>query len=73
MPTPREVCSDCGGVAHEIRLIDKSNYGAQDNFAYTLPEEKVKFWTGSYPVKGRVTAFLCEACGRIIHYGVAND
>jgi hypothetical protein len=37
------------------------------------PEAKQSFWTGRYPVEGRIVAFICEGCGRILLYGEPNE
>lgn len=69
MAAPDKKCPDCGNVASEIKLIDKAHAGAHNEFEYTLPESKRSFWMGRYAVEGKVTAFMCGECGRIILYG----
>ena len=73
MPTPRETCSDCGGAAHEIRLLDTGDHRSHNDLEYTVPEAHRGFFLHRYPVKGKVVAFMCEACGRISIFGVPND
>ncbi len=73
MPTPREICTDCGGAAHEIKIFDRGHYGVPGDVQYTAPEEKLRFWSGGYPIKGQIVAYMCEACGRITHFGVPKE
>ncbi len=72
MPTPREICSDCGGGALEIRIIDKAHHNSQDKLEYTAADAKSGFWSG-YPIEGRIAATMCQACGRISLFGVPKE
>jgi hypothetical protein len=73
MPTPREICADCGGTTHEIKLVDLWEYGMQGDAQYTQPEDKARWWKGGRPIRGTIAAYMCEACGRIAHYGVPKE
>jgi hypothetical protein len=73
MATSRDVCSDCGGAAHEIKLVDLWEYGMQGDAQYTHPEDKSRWWQGGRPVRGTIVAYMCEACGRIAHFGVPKE
>jgi hypothetical protein len=56
---------------YRIRLIDKfSNYQAHGEVEYTVPEAQRSSWTGRFPVEGRVAAFMCDHCGRLLLYGI---
>lgn len=73
METEQRTCPDCKAAMHEIRLIDKSHYGAHDELEYALPEENRGLWgLGNYPIEGRVVAMMCSACGRISLYGAVR-
>ena len=71
--TENHTCHNCNVVLQEIKLIDKANMGIHTALEYTLPEAKRGFWTGGYPVEGRVSAFMCPTCGRISLYGVTRQ
>lgn len=73
MATSREVCSDCGGTTHEIKLVDVREDGVQADAQYTLPEDKASWWKGGRPIRGTIVAYMCEACGRIAHYGFPKE
>lgn len=62
-------CPDCNKAMAEIRLIDKSDYGIHTDMEYALAESK-RSWTSYFPLGGKVTAFMCGECGRIVLYGV---
>jgi hypothetical protein len=59
---------------HRIRLIDKA-YGEarHTDLEYTVPEAKRSFWRGQFPVEGRIIAYMCDRCGRMLLYGVPYD
>jgi uncharacterized OB-fold protein len=62
-------CPDCATVMHPIRLIDKTQAGAHADLEYSLPEAKRSFWMARYPVEGKVGAYMCDHCARILLYG----
>ena len=72
-PPPTRECRDCGGKAHEIKILDQAHGTAVDRISYALPEARRSFWSGQFPTEGRVVAYLCDRCGRIAHYGVPKD
>jgi hypothetical protein len=37
------------------------------------PEAKRSFWTGRYPIEGKVAACMCDDCGRILLYGEPRE
>ncbi len=61
-------CPDCEHSMTEIRLLDRT-YGGEGDVEYTIPNVKRSFWTSRYPVTGKVAAFMCDECGRIVLYG----
>jgi hypothetical protein len=66
-------CPDCEGSLHEIKLIDKTGeYSRHDPLEYALPEAERSFWLGRYAVEGKVVAYMCDQCGRILLYGAAG-
>jgi hypothetical protein len=70
MPMSDErACPDCSSVMRSIKLIDKSHAGEHTALEYTVPEARRSFWTGTYPVEGKVNAMMCGECGRIALYG----
>ena len=62
-------CSDCAGAMHPIRLIDKAHAWAHGQMEYSLLEAERSLWRGQYPVEGKVGAYMCEHCARILLYG----
>ena len=69
-------CPDCGTELRAIKLIDPTRMTDLPNIWYTVPEASRRFWTGKYPVEGladQIDAFICDACGRIMVYGVAKQ
>jgi hypothetical protein len=54
---------------HGIRLIDKTHGGHHADLEYTLPEARRSFWLGVFPVEGKVRAYMCDHCGRILLFG----
>ena len=65
-------CPDCAALMHPIRLIDKSQANTHNDLEYTLPESKRGFWLAQFPIEGKVRAYMCEQCGRILLYGEPN-
>ena len=61
-------CPDCDHAMTEIRLLDRT-YGSEGDVEYTVPDAKRSFWTGAYPVSGKVITFMCDDCGRIVLFG----
>jgi hypothetical protein len=69
-------CPDCGRPLKAIKIMDNARYGvrpAQGELTYMAPEAKQSFWTGHYPVEGRVAACMCDGCGRILLYGEPRE
>lgn len=68
---PREtrVCPDCRGRLQPIRLIDKAHYGLPEQLEYTQIDAKPEFWTGLVPTEGKIEAFICLTCSRVLLYG----
>lgn len=66
---PVRTCPDCKGPTHPIRIIDKTHGEMHADLEFTLPEARQSFWLGRYPVAGRVTAYMCGECGRVLLYG----
>ena len=68
-------CPDCGSDLRAIKLLDPTRMGQLARISYTVPDASRRFWSGRYPVEGEadpLDAFLCDACGRIVAYGVAK-
>ena len=75
-------CPDCGGAMQAIDIIDKTvlavgfgdlNFPTQTALEYVARGRKRSFWTGSVPIEGKVAAYMCAACGRILLYGRPQD
>jgi hypothetical protein len=71
-------CPECQGMMKEIDIIDKTVYGSvfgglnipqQAQLEYVVPGAKRSVWTGNLPIEGKVSAVMCQACGRILLYG----
>jgi hypothetical protein len=55
-----------------IQIIDKTArgpMGVHSDLEYTVPEAKRSIWTGLLPIEGKISAFMCDGCGRVILYG----
>ena len=64
----KRTCPECKGTMRQVRLLDRTIEKEVD-VEYTVPEAKRSFWTGLYPVEGKVVAFMCDTCGRMSLYG----
>ena len=77
MNTEDKKCPDCGGSMKAIKIIDKTVEGvgtaAHSDLEYTAPEAKRSFWKGLFPVEGKITAYMCDGCGRILLYGQPQE
>lgn len=63
-------CIECQGFLSPIVVMDKIHpNGASQEIEYRRPVDSRSFWTGKYPTAGRVQAFMCGGCGRIVLYG----
>lgn len=54
-------------------MIDRSHAGAHQELCYAAADARVRFWTGGFPIEGKVTGLICTACGRIALYGVPKE
>ena len=68
MAMNKRTCPDCNAGLEEIRLIDKSDKGYHTDLQYSLPEAKRGLWLGRFPIEGRILAYMCGKCGRVILY-----
>ena len=68
-PGEERKCPDCASGMHPIRLIDKGHGGIHTDLEYSLAEAHRSFWLGQYPVEGKVMAYMCDRCARILLYG----
>jgi hypothetical protein len=64
-------CPDCRGSLKEIKVIDKAGSVANlhSELEYTVPEAHRSYWTGHFPVEGKIAAYMCDGCGRVLLYG----
>jgi hypothetical protein len=72
MDTIAKKCPDCGHPMKAIKILDNAGHGlsrTERELRYLAPEAKRSFWTGRLPIEGRVTACMCDGCGRILLYG----
>jgi hypothetical protein len=56
-----------------IRIIDKGADTRHYDFEYTVPDAARTFLTGHYPVAGKIGAFMCNMCGRILMFAEATE
>jgi hypothetical protein len=56
-----------------IKILDNAKYGVQGELTYAAPEAKRSFWTWRFPSEGKVTACICDGCGRILLYGEPRE
>jgi len=65
-------CQDCDGELKAIKLIDQGlRLGTgklEGDLEYSGTEAK-RSWTGKLPLEGKITAFMCQDCGRVILFG----
>lgn len=61
-------CLECGSETHPIRLLDQAHHRGHLEPEYTAIDEKRNWFSGRFPVQGKVGAELCSACGRIVLY-----
>ena len=77
MNTNDKKCPDCDGSMKAIKIVDRLLEGLvitkNNELAYTVPEAKRSFWTGVLPIEGRIIAYMCEVCGRVLLYGQPNE
>ncbi len=75
MADRRVTCPDCDRALAAIQIIDKKGawLAAHTVLEYAVGESKRSEWTGQFPVQGRVHAYMCDGCGRVLLYGGADD
>jgi hypothetical protein len=76
MDTTGKQCPDCGQPLKAIKILDNARIGvrpAEGELTYMAPEAKRSFWSGRYPVEGKVAACMCDGCGRILLYGEPGE
>jgi hypothetical protein len=77
MNTEDKKCPDCRGSLKPIQIVGKKtkNMGIlkEDEWQYTVPEAKRSFWTGALPIEGKITAYMCDGCGRVLLYGQPRE
>jgi hypothetical protein len=70
-------CPDCRGALHEIKLIDRGGGDTaiyeHASIRYALPEARRNFWTGAFPVEGKLAAYMCDGCARVFLYGIPKS
>ena len=66
-------CPDCAATMHAIRLIDKTHNTAHADLEYALPEARRSFWMSQFPVEGKVQAYMCDRCARILLFGEPSE
>jgi predicted RNA-binding Zn-ribbon protein involved in translation (DUF1610 family) len=68
-------CPDCGEILSAIRIVTVPVSavlgGAQQELGYSV-HEKRSFWTGQFPIDGKVESLLCPACGRVFFFARAE-
>ncbi len=73
MTTDVRTCGDCQGTMSPIVIMDMApglnRHAIAGQLTYRLPDDRVSFWTGTYPTAGAVQAYMCAGCGRIALYG----
>lgn len=68
---PQQSCPDCAVELGPIRIVDKT-HGSDADMEYSLYGTEKTFWTGFYPRAGKVMAYMCPQCRRILLYGEPN-
>ncbi len=73
MPARRETCLDCNRTLTSIQIIDKKGERIAPHgvLEYAVSDAKRSKWRGRFPVEGRVHAYMCDACGRVLLYAKA--
>jgi hypothetical protein len=64
-------CPDCGTEMRAIKLFCKGagRYTIDMAVRFYTSANARRGWFSGFPVEGRVTALMCESCGRITLYG----
>jgi hypothetical protein len=69
-------CPDCETGLSAIQIVDQKGHGLTDvgfHFTRSSPP-KTSSWSGKLTNSaGRVQAFLCDACGRVLLYAGPNE
>jgi hypothetical protein len=76
MDTTDKKCPDCGHSMKAIRILVNTMSGyrpGQGELTYTAPEARGSLWTGRIPAEGKITACMCEGCGRILLHGEPRE
>ena len=72
-----KTCVECQGAMFPVVIMDKDHYrntwSGPQSLQYRLPNDRLSFWTSTYPTAGQVRAFMCCGCGRIALYGSETD
>lgn len=67
----RTQCPDCQTTLQAIKLIDRSNEPDREP-CYTAADAQRKWYTGHFPVAGKVKASMCPSCGMILLHAEPN-
>jgi hypothetical protein len=65
-PAGRKKCPECAGEMGPIYLIDRGHGNNHREMEYAVEEGG---WLFRLPAEGKVHAFICVECGRILLYG----
>lgn len=66
-------CPDCRRMMHPIRIVDKGESYRHSELEYAAAESARSFWTGQFPIAGRLSAFMCDSCGRVLFFAEPKD
>lgn len=69
MSKEQRECIECGGEMQKIKLIDKGHFNTHSELEYAAGDARTRFWSGGFPVEGKVAALMCQLCGRIALFG----
>ena len=64
-------CIECGSQTYAIQIIDRGESNSHYELVYAAGDAKRKF-TKTYDIEGKVSAELCQNCGRISLRAVPN-
>jgi len=69
-PGTERPCPDCGGPLSPVKLIESGGtHWRHTETEYAAGDAQQGLLSGRFPVEGRVRAWMCADCGRILLYG----
>jgi hypothetical protein len=55
-----------------IRVLDRRRLHFSDDLRYAAADAQPSWFTGALPLEGRLAAWMCPGCGRVVFYAVPD-